>query len=236
MSPAPRKFTALPALIAATALIGGLLPATPAAAATSAVTLVGSLQTELGCTQDWQPACEASSLTDADGDGVWTSEFLVPAGDWEFKIAINQAWDESYGLDGGNYPLKLAAEQTLQFSFDDRTKRVNLAATGLPGAYTEADDVLIQAPFRDSGAGNSFYFVVTDRFENGDPANDTCIATGHVGADGVLPVDCSQTDRLVTGFDPADKGFFQGGDIQGLRDRLDYIDGLGLSAIWLTPS
>ncbi|HMQ65259.1 MAG TPA: pullulanase-type alpha-1,6-glucosidase [Arachnia sp.] len=236
MSPAPRKFTALPALIAATALIGGLLPATPAAAATSAVTLVGSLQTELGCTQDWQPACEASSLTDADGDGVWTSEFLVPAGDWEFKIAINQAWDESYGLDGGNYPLKLAAEQTLQFSFDDRTKRVNLAATGLPGAYTEADDVLIQAPFRDPGAGNSFYFVVTDRFENGDPDNDKCIATGHVGADGVLPVDCSQTDRLVTGFDPADKGFFQGGDIQGLRDRLDYIDGLGLSAIWLTPS
>src|SRR5690606_25975138 len=38
------------------------------------------------------------------------------------------------------------------------------------------------------------------------------------------------------GFDPTDKGFYHGGDIAGLHDRLDYIEGLGTTAIWLTPS
>ena len=62
---------------------------------------------------------------------------------------------------------------------------------------------------------------MTDRFANGDTANDEGGLTG---------------DRLATGFDPTDKGFYNGGDLAGLRDELDYIDGLGTTAIWLTPS
>jgi alpha-amylase len=65
-----------------------------------------------------------------------------------------------------------------------------------------------------------FYFAMGDRFENGDPANDTGGLTG---------------DRLVTGFDPTAKGFYNGGDLDGLRSKLDYIQGLGTDAIWLTP-
>ncbi|MFN2320566.1 MAG: alpha-amylase family glycosyl hydrolase [Dermatophilaceae bacterium] len=61
---------------------------------------------------------------------------------------------------------------------------------------------------------------MTDRFANGDPSNDTG------GLEG---------DRLGTGFDPTDKGFFHGGDLRGIQDRLDYIRGLGTTAIWLTP-
>jgi len=64
------------------------------------------------------------------------------------------------------------------------------------------------------------YFVLPDRFENGDPANDR----------GGL-----QGDRLTTGFDPAHKGFYHGGDLKGLTARLDYIQGLGATAIWLGP-
>ena len=64
------------------------------------------------------------------------------------------------------------------------------------------------------------YFVLPDRFENGDPANDKGGLTG---------------DRLKTGFDPAAKGFFHGGDLKGLTARLDYIQGLGATAIWLAP-
>ena len=37
------------------------------------------------------------------------------------------------------------------------------------------------------------------------------------------------------GFDPTDKGMYHGGDIRGLTDKLDYIEGLGVTAIWLTP-
>ncbi|KLE34952.1 alpha-amylase family glycosyl hydrolase [Aurantiacibacter luteus] len=64
------------------------------------------------------------------------------------------------------------------------------------------------------------YFVLPDRFENGDPSNDTGDFTG---------------DRLATGFDPAARGFFHGGDLAGLTSRLDYLEGLGVTAIWFAP-
>jgi len=64
------------------------------------------------------------------------------------------------------------------------------------------------------------YFVLPDRFENADVKNDRGRIKG---------------DRLKTGFDPAHKGFYHGGDLKGLTKRLDYIQGLGATAIWLTP-
>ncbi|MEV5707389.1 alpha-amylase family glycosyl hydrolase [Actinoallomurus sp. NPDC052274] len=67
----------------------------------------------------------------------------------------------------------------------------------------------------------NFYFVMADRFKNGDPANDT----GGLG-----------NDPLVSGFDPTNKGFYNGGDLKGITAKLDYIQGLGTNSIWLTPS
>jgi glycosidase len=64
------------------------------------------------------------------------------------------------------------------------------------------------------------YFVLPDRFENGDKANDRGSIAG---------------TALDHGFDPAHKGFYQGGDIKGLMQRLDYIQSLGATAIWLAP-
>jgi glycosidase len=62
---------------------------------------------------------------------------------------------------------------------------------------------------------------MTDRFANGNWANDEGRLVG---------------GRLVTGYDPTDKGFYHGGDLRGLIDRLDYVQGLGATAIWMTPS
>ncbi len=64
------------------------------------------------------------------------------------------------------------------------------------------------------------YFVLPDRFDNGDPSNDRGGLTG---------------DRLVTGYDPAHKGFYHGGDLKGLTRKLDYIQGMGITAIWFAP-
>jgi glycosidase len=64
------------------------------------------------------------------------------------------------------------------------------------------------------------YFVLPDRFENADPANDKGGLSG---------------DRLQTGFDPTDKAFYHGGDLKGLTRRLDYIQGMGATAIWVGP-
>jgi hypothetical protein len=55
----------------------------------SSVTIVGSLQSELGCSADWQPDCAQTHLEDANADGVWRSVFTVPAGSWEYKAALN---------------------------------------------------------------------------------------------------------------------------------------------------
>lgn len=64
------------------------------------------------------------------------------------------------------------------------------------------------------------YFVLPDRFENGEPANDRGGLSG---------------DRLTTGFDPTAKGFYNGGDLKGLAKRLDYIKALGATAVWVAP-
>ena len=82
---------------------------------------------------------------------------------------------------------------------------------GLPALHS------LRAPVTDE----SFYFVMADRFENGSTANDTGGLTG---------------DRLVTGFDPTSRGFYNGGDLKGLLEQIDYIRGLGTTSIWLTPS
>ncbi len=58
------------------------------------------------------------------------------------------------------------------------------------------------------------YQIVVDRFDNGDPGNDA--------ADGLEP-------------EPDDLSRVQGGDWQGILDRLDYLERLGVSAIWISP-
>lgn len=87
---------------------------------------------------------------------------------------------------------------------------------------TGPDDAeLFRDALRPPGTREQFYFVLTDRFANGDPGND------HGG----LP-----PERLASGFDPTDQGFHHGGDLAGLRERLPYLEGLGTTALWLTPS
>ena len=95
----------------------------------------------------------------------------------------------------------------------------SLIALALAGA---APATAPQAPeFRQRAPEDEIvYFLLPDRFENGDPRNDTGGVKG---------------DRLATGFDPAHKGFFHGGDLKGVIQRLDYIQSLGATAIWLSP-
>ncbi|HUQ22977.1 MAG TPA: alpha-amylase family glycosyl hydrolase [Gaiellaceae bacterium] len=91
------------------------------------------------------------------------------------------------------------------------------------GALLEA---LAQPPRRSSIASQRIYFVMTDRYANGDTANDRGGRTG---------------PRSVTGYDPADTGWFHGGDLRGLTGGctsgtgLARIKALGFTAVWVTP-
>jgi glycosidase len=69
-------------------------------------------------------------------------------------------------------------------------------------------------------SSESIYFVMTDRFANGDTSNDN---GGLVGA------------ATETGFDPSDWGYWHGGDFKGLTAHLSYIKDMGFTSIWITP-
>ncbi|MDH2424921.1 pullulanase-type alpha-1,6-glucosidase [Sphaerisporangium sp. TRM90804] len=88
-------------------------------------------------------------------------------------------------------------------------------------AADPSDKELARDALRSDLSRERFYFLMTDRFANGETGNDRGGLTG---------------DRLATGFDPADKGFYQGGDLKGLIGKLDYVKNLGSTAIWLTPA
>jgi len=79
---------------------------------------------------------------------------------------------------------------------------------------------------REPFASEAVYFVVTDRFVNGDPSNDQRDQGGqHPTFD--RPITCP--DGVV-----ANVGYL-GGDFRGLLDNAGYIAGMGFTAVWLTP-
>ncbi len=57
--------------------------------------------------------------------------------------------------------------------------------------------------------GKTIYYAITDRFNNGDPTNDA-------------------------GTEPGNLNRFQGGDWQGVIDKLDYLKDLGVDCVWLS--
>jgi pullulanase-type alpha-1,6-glucosidase len=190
------------------------------------VTAPGSFQSELGCSGDWDPACLRSWLQDPDGDGTYTfTTDTLPAGTYEGKAAIDRAWDENYGAggaaNGANIAFTVVDGDTVTFSFVSATNTLTITAQGTGGNsdIEPGDELLVTAPSRPV-TDESVYFVMTDRFANGDPSNDTAGLTG---------------DKFVHGFDPTDKAFHHGGDLAGLTAQLDYIEGLGVTSIWITP-
>jgi len=222
---ARRPLSALTAT--ALALAGAVVvQQTAAADDETSYTLVGDLQSELGCPADWDPTCTTGDLAPVDGrTGHYAATVTLPGGEYAFKVVADHAWDTAYGFAGSsdagaaNIPLVLAGSTRLLVDFDLATGRTSLTPLDLQDDAEQGATPV--APVRQPGSGEQLYFVMTDRFANGDEANDQGGVTG---------------DRLTTGFDPTDKGFYQGGDIAGLRGKLDYIKGLGTTAIWLTPS
>ncbi|HYF72694.1 MAG TPA: alpha-amylase family glycosyl hydrolase, partial [Nocardioides sp.] len=103
--------------------------------AVDSVTLVGSLQDELGCPGDWQPDCAATHLTFDRSDGRWHGTFTLPANDYEWKVAIDDSWDVNYGAGGaaggGNLTLSVpAGGGTYVFTWDQVTHVPSVAPAG----------------------------------------------------------------------------------------------------------
>ncbi len=87
-----------------------------------------------------------------------------------------------------------------------------VVATSISGvSAAENYASLFQPVARGDQSTESTYFVMTDRFADGDPSNNG------------------------DGYDPTNIGYWHGGDFKGLAEKLPYIANLGVTSIWITP-
>jgi Ca2+-binding RTX toxin-like protein len=108
--------------------------------------VVGDFQSELGCPGDWQPDCPVTQLTYDANDDVWQGTWTLPAGQWQYKVALNGGWDENYGanatLNGANIALMLATDSAVKFYYDHKTHWITDNHTAViataPGSYQSA--------------------------------------------------------------------------------------------------
>lgn len=87
---------------------------------------------------------------------------------------------------------------------------------------TSTSSVSSSVPTAEDFRARTMYFVFVDRFANGNTANDNgsnAAATSTVKSSG------AQSEWKK----------YWGGDIAGLISKLDYLQSLGVSAIWVTP-
>ncbi|MGE5206030.1 MAG: alpha-amylase family glycosyl hydrolase [Chlamydiota bacterium] len=99
------------------------------------VVVAGNLQSQLGCSNDWDPTCQATKLGYDATDDVWQATFNVPAGNWEYKAALNGSWTENYGAnataDGANIGLSLSSATPVKFYYDHKTHWITSSANSV---------------------------------------------------------------------------------------------------------
>ncbi|HEX4958571.1 MAG TPA: SdrD B-like domain-containing protein, partial [Lacibacter sp.] len=129
------------------------------AIAQSRVVLPGNFQSELGCAGDWMPDGSCTDLTFNASSGNWEGSFTIPAGCYEYKVAINGSWNENYGLNGIyfglNIPLNLAATGVVTFSYNPVTHIVT--SSPLSGACPPSQIVLTGSFQSELGCAGDWY-------------------------------------------------------------------------------
>ncbi len=109
------------------------------------------------------------------------------------------------------------------FRYSSLSLALSFALSASPALAIERPDYVgTREPF----ASQAVYFVVTDRFVNGDPSNDHRDQGGaHPTFD--IPVPCPDKVDGNIGY--------LGGDFKGVLDNAAYIRNLGFGAVWITP-
>jgi len=131
-----------PEVVAPVTVVGD----TPPEDGPQAVSIPGSLQAAAGCSADWAPDCEVTQLAYNANSDVWIGTFAIPAGEYEYKVALNNTWDENYGgaadRDGANVVLSLVEDTNVTFVYDNKTHwvadSVNKLIASVPGSFQAA--------------------------------------------------------------------------------------------------
>jgi glycosidase len=146
-------------------------------------------------------------------------------------VAIDESWAENYGAggvrDGPNIPFTVGAfGDTVAFAYDLATHVLDISV--IPAVPVD-DAALVRDPVRHPFENDVLYFLMPDRFFDGNHANDCGAYAGPC-----VPND-TQEHVLQHGYLPSDKGYYHGGDLKGLQRKLPYLDNLGVNAIWVGP-
>jgi hypothetical protein len=124
------RFLGLVAVLAV--LLAGVIPAVGQGGGEveqpEIVNIPGTLQSVLGCPGDWAPDCDVTFLQFDQASGLWAGTFDLPAGNYEYKIAINGTWDENYGgaadPGGPNIVLSVPEDMAVTFIYSHATHLV----------------------------------------------------------------------------------------------------------------
>ncbi len=170
---------------------------------------VGDFQQALGCTENWQPACLAGWLQDPDGDGLFTFQARLPAGNYAAKVAINENWDENYGAGGAPGGANIDFEVPegcgltyFSFASDSKLLTVSSSAIAPRGNLAEARAHFIDArTLAWNGGGADAWFAL------------------HASADAVLRL----TDAGVEGGEEIGLTIIDGGLSLAQRERFPHL-------------
>ena len=130
-----------------------------------------------------------------------------------------------------NYPLK---EEQIHYYFKivSGFETCYYDKTGVVDSRTGWYDFTVTPGFKtpDWAKGAVIYQIYTDRFFNGDPTND--VETREYSYIGDFSVKVTDWNKY-----PATMGVreFYGGDLQGVWDKLDYLQNLGVEVIYFNP-
>ncbi|HET9494802.1 MAG TPA: glycoside hydrolase family 13 protein, partial [Chloroflexia bacterium] len=161
----------------------------------------------------WNSTSETESFVDMSPSGPDTWEAVIDtSGD---PAAL---WYRFQGLDG----------RITAYYNDDRERD---GGPGEGNLYASDQDYVITAYDPDFTTpewlhGGVVYQIFPDRFNNGDPTNDKPAGTFMYGGESI---------KREWGERPTGGNDFFGGDLQGVIDRLEYLQSLGVNAIYFNP-
>ncbi|WP_233496513.1 alpha-amylase [Corallincola holothuriorum] len=163
---------------------------------------------------------EYEILLDPKSETVQVS-LVVPPQEQDTEVAVAPAQCDTW--DGGDVTVAVgdtfAEGQLVRDFYSGATATVSGGSITLTPAKDSEGLLLLEPAEKEASDEFSWdnatvYFVLTDRFENGDPSNDNSYGRKKDGKNEV--------------------GTFHGGDLKGLTNKLDYLDELGVNAIWLS--
>ena len=82
--------------------------------------IVGNFLDTLAFGNNWDPSNITGAMNDENDDGIFTWEVLIPEGDWEYKVVLNENWDQDTYGNGGNFYVNSDGIVPTIFNYDFR--------------------------------------------------------------------------------------------------------------------